>query len=410
MSRNQSNPKKQILMLPIFFCTLGIWSFHCCSSGGNKAEFRTIRVTRRTVSPSVTALGTVKPQVGAEVRLGARIAGKVERLRANIGDFVKKGQIIAELEKDELKAAIEKRKAELNRALVNLAAEETLGPIELEKAEAEWRRLKSIHDLEAAKYERHIVLFKENIKSKQILEQAREELLVAKKELETSLKTLELTKNRFNEDLKRLKAEVESARAALKITEVELSYATLRAPISGIIASVSTQEGETVAVGLSAPTFVTIIDLDRLQVETYVDEVDIGKIKVGQKANFTVEAFPSINIEGEVVGIYPKAILKENVVFYNVVINNTKPSSAALRPEMTANVSIILESREDVLLVPAKSVKKSGGANFVYVLEKGKPVRREVRVGWKQGQFIEIIEGLKEGDEVLEYHGDWDER
>jgi len=184
----------------------------------------------------------------------------------------------------------------------------------------------------------------------------------------------------------------------------------LRAPISGIIASVSTQEGETVAVGLSAPTFVTIIDLDRLQVETYVDEVDIGKIKVGQKATFTVEAFPSIDIEGEVVGIYPKALLKENVVFYNVVINSTKLSSAALRPEMTANVSIILESREDVLLVPAKSVKKSGGANFVYVLEKGKPVRREVRVGWKQGQFIEIIEGLKEGDEVLEYHGDWDER
>jgi len=413
MSRNQSNPKKAnsyVTYLIIFFCTLGIWSFHYCSSGGNKAEFRTIRVTRRTVSPSVTALGTVKPRVGAEVRLGARIPGKVERLRANIGDFVKKGQIIAELEKDELKAAIEKRKAELSRALVNLAAEETLGPIELEKAEAEWKRLKSIHDLEAAKYERHAVLFKEDIKSKQILEQTREELLVAKKELEASLKTLELTKNRFNEDLKRLKAEVEIARAALKIAEVELSYATLRAPISGIIASVSTQEGETVAVGLSAPTFVTIIDLDRLQVETYVDEVDIGKIKVGQKATFTVEAFPSIDIEGEVVGIYPKALLKENVVFYNVVIKSTKPSSAALRPEMTANVSIILESREDVLLVPAKSVKKSGGANFVYVLKKGKPVRREVRVGWKQGQFIEIIEGLKEGDEVLEYHGDWDER
>ncbi len=416
MNENEQKSKQiqkansYVTYLIIFFCTLGIWSFHCCSSGGKKVEFRTIRVTRRTVSPSVTALGTVKPQVGAEVRLGARIPGKVERLRANIGDFVKKGQIIAELEKDELKAAIEKQKAELNRALVNLAAEETLGPIELEKAEAEWRRLKSIHDLEAAKYERHATLFKEDINSKQILEQAREELLVAKKELEASLKTLELTKNRFNKDLERLKAEVESARAALKIAEVELSYATLRAPISGIIASVSTQEGETVAVGLSAPTFVTIIDLDRLQVETYVDEVDIGKIKVGQKATFTVEAFPSIDIEGEVVGIYPKALLKENVVFYNVVINSTKLSSAALRPEMTANVSIILESREDVLLVPAKSVKKSGGANFVYMLEKGKPVRREVRVGWKQGQFIEIIEGLKEGDEVLEYHGDWDER
>jgi len=408
VSKGRSHFSNQPIYLIIFLCFLGTWPFHGCSSGGSKAEFRTIRVTKRTVSPAVTALGSIKPQVGAEVRLGARIPGKVERLRANIGDFVKKEQIIAELEKEELKAEIEKRKAELNRALVNLAAEETLGPIEMEKAEAEWSRLKAIHDLEAAEYERHEALFKDDITSQQILEQAREELLVARKEMDTSYKTLELTKKRFNEDLKRLKTEVESARAALKIAEVELSYATLRAPISGIIASVSTQEGETVAVGLSAPTFVTIIDLDRLQVETYVDEVDIGKIEVGQKASFSVEAFPSVDIEGEVVGIYPKALLRENVVFYNVVIESAEPSSVALRPEMTANVSIFLESREDVLLVPAKSVKKSGGVSFVYVIENGKPVRREVRVGWKQGLFIEIIEGLKEGDEVLEYHGDWE--
>lgn len=408
VARVRSHFSDSPVCLIILLCMLGIWPFYGCSSGGSKAEFRTIRVTKRTVSPAVTALGSVKPQVGAEVRLGARIPGKVERLRANIGDFVKKGQIIAELEKEELKAGIEKRKAELNRALVNLAAEETLGPIEIEKAETEWSRLKDIHDLEAAEYERHEALFKDDITSQQILEQAREELLVARKELDASFKTLELTKKGFDEDLKRFKAEVGSARAALKIAEVELSYATLRAPISGIVASVSTQEGETVAVGLSAPTFVTIIDLDRLQVDTYVDEVDIGKIKVGQKASFSVEAFPSVDIEGEVVGIYPKALLRENVVFYDVVIKSVKPSSVALRPEMTANVSIFLESREDVLLVPAKSVKKSGGASFVYVIENGKPMRREVRVGWKQGLFIEIIEGLKEGDEVLEYHGDWE--
>ncbi|MFB0565617.1 MAG: efflux RND transporter periplasmic adaptor subunit [Candidatus Aminicenantaceae bacterium] len=405
-------PEKIIPETPIYLiillCTLGVWSFHCCSSEGNKAKYRTIRVTKRTFSPAVTALGAVKPQVGAEVRLGARIPGKVEHLSANIGDFVKKGQIIAELEKEELKASVEKRKAELNIALANIAALEALGPIEIEKAEAECGRLKAIHDLEAAEYERQATLFEENLTSKQILDQAKEEFLVTGKELETSLKTLELTKNKFNEDLKLLKAEVESARAALKIARVELSYATLRAPISGIIASVSTQEGETVAVGLSAPTFVTIIDLDRLQVETYVDEVDIGKIKIGQKAAFTVEAFTSIDIESEVVGIYPKAILKENVVFYSVLVKNLKPPSVVLRPEMTANVSIFLESPKDVLVVPVRSVKKSGGTNFVYVIKDGKPMRREVRIGWKQGRFLEITEGLEEGDEVLEDHSDWE--
>ena len=394
------------IYLIIFACTLGICSFLYCSSDGKKAAYKTIRVTKRTFAPAVTALGTVKPQVGAEVRLGARIPGKVEHLRANIGDLVKKGQIIAELEKDELKATVEKRQAELSSARINLASREALGPIEIEKAEADSSRFMAAYELEALEYERQLTLFNENLISKQILDQAREELLVAKAELEASSKTLELTRNKLEQDLKLLRTKVESAQAALRISEVELSYATLRAPIPGIIASVSTQEGETVAVGLSAPTFVTIIDLDRLQIETYVDEVDIGKIKIGQKAAFTVEAFPSIDIEGEVVGIYPKAILKENVVFYDVVVKSMKTSSVVLRPEMTANVSIFLESREDVLVVPARSVKKSGGVNFVYVIENGKPIRREVRIGWKQGRFLEITGGLKEGDEVLENHGD----
>ena len=391
--------------LSTFIFAFGICSFLACSSAGNKAEYKTIRVSRQTFSPTVTALGIVKPQVGAEVRLGARIPGKVEHLRANVGDFVKKGQIIAELEKDELKATVEKRQAELKKTLINLAEREALGPIEIEKAEADSGRFKAAYELEELEYERQTALFEKNLVSKQELEQERAELLDARAQLEASIKTLELTRNKLTNDLKQLNAEVESSKAELKISEVELSYATLRAPISGIIASLSTQEGETVAVGLSAPTFVTIIDLDRLQVETYVDEVDIGKIKIGQKASFVVEAFPSIDIEGEVVRIYPKAILRENVVFYNVVVMSQKSSSVVLRPEMTANVSILLGSRENVLVVPARSVKKSGGINYVYVIENGKPVRREVRIGWRQGRFLEITSGLSEGDEVLEDHG-----
>jgi len=402
--------RRIILKTSIYFiillCNLGILSLHSCSSERNKSEYRTIRVAKQTFSPAVTALGTVKPQVGAEVRLGARIPGKVEHLHANIGDFVEKGQVIAELEKDELEAAVEKQQAELNSAKINLASRQELGPIEIEKAEADLSRFTATYELKVIEHERQANLFNENRISRQVLDQAREGLLVAKAYLGASSKALVLIENMLEEDLKLLNAEVEGARAALRISEVELSYATLRAPIQGIIASVSTQEGETVAVGLSAPTFVTIIDLDRLQVETYVDEIDIGKIKIGQKATFTVEAFPSIDIEGEVVGIYPKAILKENVVFYNVVVKTQKTSSDILRPEMTANVSIFLETREDILVVPASSVKKSGGINSVYLIENGRPVMREVQIGWKQGRFLEITEGLKEGDEVLEDHSD----
>jgi len=394
---------------PIFLaCILGTFSLNCCSPGGSRAEYSTIRVARRTFSPLVTALGTVKPQVGSEVRLGARIPGKVEHLRANIGDIVTKGQIIAELEKDELQAVVEKRQAELNRALINLAAREALGPIEIERAEADSIRLQAAYELDVIEYEREAALFEQNLTSRQNLDQAEEELLVARAEFDASSKTLDLTRKKLQKDLEELKADVDIVRAELRIAEVELSYATLRAPISGIIASVSTQEGETVAVGLSAPTFVTIIDLDRLQVETYVDEVDIGKIEIGQKAMFSVEAFPSIDIEGEVVRIYPKAILRENVVFYDVVVKSLPTSSVYLRPEMTANVSIYLNPREDALVVPASSVIKTGGTSFVYVIENGKPVRREVQVGWQQGRYLEITGGLNEGDEVLEDHSDYE--
>jgi multidrug efflux pump subunit AcrA (membrane-fusion protein) len=403
--------KRIILKIPtcliIFICTLATLSLNGCSSKENKTEYKTIKAARQTFSLAVTALGTVKPQVGAEVRLGARIPGKVEHLYANVGDYVEKGQIIAEIEKDELKAAVQKQQAELSLAKINLATRRSLGPIEIMKAEADLSQFKAIYELKTTEFESETMLFNGNFTTRQSFDQVREALLVAKAALEASSKTLELTRNQLNEDLKSLDAEVESTAAALRIAEITLSYASLHAPIAGIIGSVSTQEGETVAVGLSAPTFVTIIDLDRLQVETYVDEVDIGKIKIGQKATFMVEAFPSIDIEGEVVGIYPKAVLKENVVFYNVMVKSLKPSPVELRPEMTANVSISLETRKDVLVIAASSVKKSGGVNFVYLMEKGKPVRREVKIGWKQGRFLEITEGLKAGDEVLEDQGDF---
>ncbi|MBN1627839.1 MAG: efflux RND transporter periplasmic adaptor subunit [Deltaproteobacteria bacterium] len=390
------------ICLIVFICIAGIPLFQGCSPEKNKTQYKTVKAARQNFNLSVTALGTVKPQVGAEVRLGARIPGKVEHLYANVGNFVEKGQIIAELEKDELKATVEKQQSELNVAKINLETRISLGPIEIMKAETDLNKFKATYELMMMEYESEKMLFNENFTSKQALDYAREALLVAKAEYESSSKTLELANKNLDEELKILKARVESATAMLKISETELSYATLSAPIRGIIASVSTQEGETVAVGLSAPTFVTIIDLDRLQIETYVDEVDIGKIKVGQKATFTVEAFPSVDIEGEVVGFYPNAILRENVVFYNVIVKSLETPSVELRPEMTANVSIFLESRENVLVVPVSAVKKTGGVNFVYAIENGKPVRHEVKIGWKQGRFLEITDGLKEGDEIIE--------
>jgi macrolide-specific efflux system membrane fusion protein len=137
-------------------------------------------------------------------------------------------------------------------------------------------------------------------------------------------------------------------------------------------------------------------------VDTFVDEVDIGKVKVGQKATFTVDSFPSREFNGKVVAIYPKAVIQENVVNYDVVVEITDPYDGLLRPEMTASVTIQLDARENVLAVPVKAVKRERGKSVVYVRSSaGSAQPREVKVGWKDSQWVEIVSGLEEGQTVL---------
>jgi macrolide-specific efflux system membrane fusion protein len=194
--------------------------------------------------------------------------------------------------------------------------------------------------------------------------------------------------------------EYELARAELEEALVNLSYATISAPISGVVASVTTQEGETVAAGLNAPTFVVILDLERLQVNTFVDEVDIGKIDIGQRASFTVDAFPARDFTGHVTAIYPTATIQDNVVKYIVAVGIGNDEERLLRPEMTANVQVQLESR-NVLAVPTRAIRQEGGRSVVYILNDGQAEPRAVRIGWRDGPWAEIVEGIAVGERVF---------
>jgi len=361
----------------------------------------TVKVTRRDFASTVLATGVVEPQVGAEVRVGARISGKVEHLYANIGDEVKEKQVIAELEKKDLEATVAQRQAELRMVEAKLSAVEMLRPREIEKAEADVAQYQATLTLAEKELIRQDDLLKQDFSTQQARDRAQERLSVAEAQLVSARKGLELVKTRYTEDLKQARADVERANATLVNAKVQRSYATITAPIPGVIASVSTQAGETVAAGLNAPTFVTIIDLKRLQVDAYVDEVDIGKIRIGQKTVFAVDAFPAREFEGEVVAIYPKAVIQDNVVNYDAVIEITTPYDGLLRPEMTASVTIFLEARTNVLSVPAKAVKREKGKNVVYVMANSRPKVQEIKVGWKDGQWIEVAQGLEEGQLVL---------
>lgn len=323
------------------------------SNTDEKSEiYKTAVVTRRDIGSSVIATGIIKPMVGAEVRVGSRVSGLVKSLHANVGDYVKKGQIIAELEPSELEAKYNQSLAALQNA----------------KANFEYAML----DLE-----RQRSLLKQNF--------------ISQNQFDLAEKTFEINK-----------AQLEQAQANLDYSKVQLEYTKITAPISGIVASVSTQEGETVAASFAAPTFVTIIDLDRLEVWAYVDETDIGRINENQSATFTVDTYSNTDFEGTVTAIYPKAVIQDNVVNYVATLKITGFKEKILRPEMTVTVTIFLEKKENVLTVPNKAIKRDQGKTVVTVLDNnGNMDQRIVKTGYSSNGYVEILEGVREGEKVV---------
>lgn len=373
-----------------------------CGGGSKSNDGKTASVIRRDFTSTVLATGSVKAQIGAEVRVGARVSGRVQRLRTNIGDKVNKGDIIAELDKADLQALVVQRVAELEISRSRLASLEKLEPMQIEKARADVAKWEATVALAEKDLQRKNDLLKDDLAAQQDVDNAREQLDVSRSELAVAREGLRLIETQYPEDLAQAARDVERAQGALDNARATLSFTTITAPIDGVIGSVSTQEGETVAAGFNAPTFVTIIDLTRLQVEAYVDEVDIGKVKTGQKGTFTVDAFPGKEFEGSVSAIYPKAVLQENVVYYIVVLDIQGDYEGLLRPEMTASVTLLLEDRPGLLAIPSRAVQRDHGRNVVWVAgESGEPERREVAVGWRDGQWIEVVSGLAEGEKVL---------
>jgi len=338
-----------IIVLVGAVVTVGTLIFH--SNSKKSSALQTAQVVRRDIGSTVLATGIIKPMVGAEVKVGSRISGVVKRLRANIGDYVKTGQIIAELDDAELQARLSQNLATLAKAQVDL----NFARITFERAQS---------------------LRQKDLNSTQDADQA-----------EASLKSAE--------------ALLKQAEANLEYAKVQVSYTTIVTPISGVIASVSTQEGETVLASLAAPTFVSIIDLRRLEVQVYVDETDIGKIKVGQQASFTVDTYSDTDFKGTVTAIYPKAVIQDNVVNYIVTAEIAGSQGKILRPEMTTNVTISLETRKNVLAVPTSAITRERGDRYVTVTEGENRIQRKVKTGWKDNGYTEIISGLKEGERVL---------
>jgi RND family efflux transporter MFP subunit len=256
-------------------------------------------------------------------------------------------------------------------------------------------------DLAALQEARTDALVQKGYAGQEELDRARRDTAVAQARRVAAESRAALVKTRFlPEDVALAEAKVAQAQAVVDEAEATLSYTTIAAPITGVIAQVATQEGETVSAGLNSPTFVTLIDLDRLEVAAYVDEVDVGRIAVGSPATFTVDAFPDVEFKGSVTAVYPRAVVQSNVVNYITTVR-IENSEGRLKPDMTANVVIELAARANVVAVPDRALKREGGKTVVAVMGPQGRELRPVRVGLRGGGLTEIVSGLAEGERIV---------
>jgi macrolide-specific efflux system membrane fusion protein len=329
-----------------------VWTREVRSQSRNgTVRAEVVRVVRRDIGSFVKATGIIKPRVGAEVRVGSRVSGVVKRLYVRIGDRVAEGQLLAELDDRDLVARRNEADATVQQADVNLS---------YARSDLERRRK----------------LAQAGLLPPSDLDVAERAAAVAEKQLT-------------------------AANATLEYAATQLTYARIVAPITGVVASVSTQEGETVAASFSAPTFVTLIDLSRLEVWAYVDETDIGRIHLGRTARFTVDTYGDHEFDGRVTAVYPKAEIRDNVVNYVTVIRFEPPRDRTLRPEMTTTIRIALDTRERALALPVRAVRREGGRAFVLARQGDALERLEVTTGIRDETYWEIVEGVREGDEVV---------
>lgn len=341
---------------------IATWMF----SGGKKEQavtFDTAKVELANIKNSVTATGSVEPVTS--VTVGTQVSVIISRLYVDYNTVVKKGQIIAELDKTNLIS-------ELNTAKANLSSAQ------------------SSLNYESANYKRYATLFKKG--------------LVSADEYESAKLNFEKAKD-----------QVAQSREMVQKAQTNLSYAIITSPIDGVVISKSVEEGQTVAASYATPELFTIAkDLKDMQVVANVDEADIGDVKEGERVSFTVDAYPNDTFEGVVKQVRQEATTTNNVVTYEVVISAPN-SELKLKPGLTANVTIYTAERQNVLCVSTKALRFTPtqdlikgckivdckGKNKVWTREGNTFKAHAVQIGMSDGINTEILSGVSKGLEII---------
>lgn len=358
------NKKKTLVIVAVAaIAALAVWLL----SGGKKEEkitFDTAAVAPANIMNSITATGTIEPVTS--VTVGTQVSGIVSKLFVDYNSVVKKGQVIAELDKTNLMS-------QLNTAKTQLATAQS----QLNYQTANYKRYKTL-------FEKGLVAADDFDNAKLSYTQAKEQVASAKEEVQRA--------------------------------QTNLGYATITSPIDGVVLSKSVEEGQTVAASFSTPELFTIAqDLTNMQVVADVDEADIGDVKEGERVSFTVDAYPDDTFEGEVKQVRQEATTTNNVVTYEVVISAPN-ADLKLKPGLTANVTIYTAERKGVLSVPSKALRftpqketvgkmkivdATNAKNKVWTIEGNSIVAHKVNIGMTDGTNTQIVGGIAEGTKVV---------
>lgn len=358
------NKKKALVIAAVAaIAALAVWLL----SDGKKEEkitFDTAAVAPANIMNSITATGTIEPVTS--VTVGTQVSGIVSKLFVDYNSVVKKGQVIAELDKTNLMS-------QLNTAKTQLATAQS----QLNYQTANYKRYKTL-------FEKGLVAADDFDNAKLSYTQAKEQVASAKEEVQRA--------------------------------QTNLGYATITSPIDGVVLSKSVEEGQTVAASFSTPELFTIAqDLTNMQVVADVDEADIGDVKEGERVTFTVDAYPDDTFKGEVKQVRQEATTTNNVVTYEVVISAPN-ADLKLKPGLTANVTIYTAERKGVLSVPSKALRftpqketvgkmkivdVANAKNKVWTIEGNSIVAHKVNIGMTDGTNTQIVGGIAEGTKVI---------
>lgn len=376
---------------------LAVVGLIAATRGGTKIDpSKLAKVERGDLAKSVVATGKVEPITKVEIK--SKASGIVKKLYVEYGDRVKKGQLLAELDKEEIEAQVAKARAQLEAS--EASARGTAADLERAKVDAEGPDV----PLLKRAYERSQGMAKEGVVSASALDDAQKNYEMALNKQNVAKAQLQVLKAKVGQS----QAQVVQDHANLKQLEEQLGYTTISSPIDGLVLSRDVEVGDAVSsilvLGSSATLVMTLGDTSEVYVKGKVDESDIGKVYMGQPARIKVESFKDKTFYGKVTKISPMGVEKDNVTTFEVRVSINNPGGE-LKAAMTANAEIILEEHKNVLQMPEGAIlyDKDKKASVEIPDLKGKEGKRKiaVNIGISNGAKTEVLGGLKEGDEVV---------